>query len=304
MIATIHLPGARPWSSAWLGARLADYWSLTKPEVNILIGITTLAGFCLGSARPQGSSLSLLLHTLLGTMLVAGGAAALNHFAERGFDVLMRRTARRPLPAGRISAPNALVFGIVLSTAGGIYLVVAVNALASVLALITLATYIFLYTPLKRRSPVCTLVGSLPGATPPLIGWAAATGGLDLTAWVLFGMVFLWQFPHFMGIAWMYRDDYDRAGYQILPRGGSRGRFMSLQILLPTLALVPLSLAPVLQSRAGLAYAMGAALFGSAFSYYGARLAVRRTNAAARRLLLASILYLPLVFALMLLDKV
>jgi protoheme IX farnesyltransferase len=287
-----------------LKARLADYWSLTKPEVNILIGITTLAGFCLAPAGPQGSSLSLLLHTLLGTMLVAGGAGALNQFAERRFDAQMRRTARRPLPAGRVSAASALVFGLVLSAVGGLYLAVAVNALASVLALITLATYLFLYTPLKRRSPVCTLVGSLPGATPPLIGWAAATGGLDLTAWVLFGMVFLWQFPHFMGIAWMYRDDYDRAGYLVLPRGGGRARLMSLQSLMPTLALVPLSLAPVLQNRAGLAYAVGAMLFGSAFFYYGARLAVQGTNAAARRLLLASILYLPLVFGLMLLDKV
>jgi protoheme IX farnesyltransferase len=287
-----------------LKARLADYWSLTKPKVNTLIGITTLAGFCLPPARPQGSSLSLLLHTLLGTMLVAGGAGALNQFAERRFDGHMRRTARRPIPAGRISAASALAFGMVLSVVGALYLAVAVNALASVLAVITLATYLFLYTPLKRKSPVCMLVGSLPGATPPPIGWAAATGGLGLTAWVLFGIVVLWQFPHFMGIAWMYRDDYDRAGYLVLPRGEGRGRLMSLQSLLPTLALVPLSLAPVLQNRAGLAYAVGAVLFGAAFSYYGARLAVRRTNAAARRLLLASILYLPLVFALMLLDKV
>ena len=301
--ATMRLAAVGAWPGRLL-PRLADYWSLTKPEVNILIGITTLAGFWLGVRPPQGLPLSLLLHVLLGTMLVAGGTGALNQFIERRFDAQMRRTARRAIPSGRISPPDALVFGIVLSGAGGIYLAVAVNALSSFLAFLTMATYLLLYTPLKRWSPLCTLVGAIPGAIPPLIGWAAATGGLGLEAWVLYGMVFLWQFPHFMGIAWMYRDDYDRAGYRVLPRGENRGRLLSLQSALPALALIPVSLGPVLLKQAGLAYGVGALLSGVVFSYYGARLAVRRTNPSARRLLLASILYLPLVFALMLLDKV
>ena len=284
---------------------LADYWALTKPEVNFLIAITTLAGFCL--ALPNQSHpfpFVLLIDTLLGTLLVAAGTAALNQYVERHFDVRMRRTARRPLAAGRLDASAALRFGIVLSGAGAIYLAVAVNALSSLLAVLTLLSYLFLYTPLKRKTPLCTLVGAFPGAIPPLIGWCAASGSLSSEAWVLYAMLFLWQFPHFMAIAWIYREDYARAGYLVLPFGEQRGPFMAWQSLLPTLALVPLSLTPVFLGHASLIYAAGALLLSSGFFYYGARLALCRSNAMAKQLLFASIMYLPLVSVLMVLDKV
>jgi protoheme IX farnesyltransferase len=284
---------------------LADYWALTKPEVNFLIAITTLAGFCL--ARPAQSHpfpFLLLIHALLGTLLVAGGTGTLNQYVERRFDAQMRRTARRPLAAGRIEPSDALWFGILLSCVGGVYLAVAVNALASLLAVLTLVSYLFLYTPLKRKTPLCTLVGAFPGAMPPLIGWAAASGSLSLEAWVLYAMLFLWQFPHFMAIAWMYREDYARAGYLVLPFGERRGNFMAWQSLVPPLASIPLSLTPVFLGHAGLIYLVGALLLSSSFFCYGARLALRRSNAMARQLLFASIIYLPLVFVLMVLDKV
>jgi protoheme IX farnesyltransferase len=199
---------------------LAEYWALTKPEVNSLIAVTTFAGFYLGyPIHSHHFPFTLLIHTLLGTLLVASGTGTLNQFFERCFDAQMRRTARRPIPAGRVEPASALHFGIFLSSAGSIYLAVAVNVLVSLLAVLTVVTYLFLYTPLKRETPLCTLVGALPGAMPPLIGWAAASGNLGLGAWVLYAFVFLWQFPHFMAIAWMYREDYARAGYLVLPHG-------------------------------------------------------------------------------------
>jgi len=283
---------------------LADYWALTKPEVNLLIAITTLAGFCL--ARPIQSHpfpFILLVHTLLGTLLVAGGTGTLNQYIERVYDAQMRRTARRPLAAGRLEPSAAFCLGIALSSLGAIYLAVAVNFLASLLAVLTLLSYLFIYTPLKRKSPLCTLVGAFPGAVPPLIGWAAASGKLSLEAWVLYGVVFLWQFPHFMAIAWMYRQDYARAGYLVLPFGDRSGPFMAWQSLVSLVALLPLALTPTLIGRAGLIYLIGALVLSSAFLCYGIRLAVSRTNAMARRLLLASIIYLPLLFVLMVLDK-
>jgi protoheme IX farnesyltransferase len=284
---------------------LADYWALTKPEVNFLIAVTTFAGFCL--ALPSGFKpfpFVLLMNTLLGTLLTASGTATLNQYIERQYDAQMRRTARRPLPAGRVNASAALRFGILLSCAGGLYLAVAVNLLASLLAALTLLSYLFLYTPLKRKTPLCTLVGAFPGAMPPLIGWAAASGWLSLEAWVLFAMLFLWQFPHFMAIAWMYRKDYARADYSVLPFGKRRGSYIAWQTLLPVFALVSLGLAPTLLGHAGLAYLVGALLLGSIFFYYAVRLALRKSNASARQLLFVSITYLPIVLGLMLVDKV
>ncbi len=283
---------------------LADYWALTKPEVNFLILITTFAGFCL--ARPAESHhfpFLMLMHTLAGTLLVASGAGTLNQFVERRFDAQMRRTARRPLVSGRVEPVTVLWFGILLSCTGGIYLAMAVNALASLLAALTLLSYLFFYTPLKRRTPLCTLVGAFPGAMPPLIGWAAASGKLSFEAWMLFIMLFLWQFPHFMAIAWMYREDYERAGYLVLPRGKRRIRFMAWQSALPALTLIPVSLVPGLIGFAGPVYMVGALLLGSYFYYCGAQLAVRESNGDARRLLFASIIYLPFVFVLMVLNK-
>ena len=283
---------------------LADYWALTKPDVNLLILITTFAGFCLARPNPSaGFPVLLLLHTLLGTLLVASGAGTMNQFVERRFDAQMRRTKRRPLADGRIEASRALCFGTLLSFSGVIYLAAAVNLLSSLLALLTLLSYLLLYTPLKRRTPLCTLVGAFPGAAPPLIGWAAASGRLNLEAWLPYCIIFLWQFPHFMAIAWMYREDYERAGYTVLPRGERRDAFVTWQTILPSLSLVLLSFAPLLTGNEGFIFMLGALLLSGCFVYYAARLAFLRNNAVARRLLLASILYLPVVFALMVLNK-
>jgi heme o synthase len=213
-------------------AAVADYWALTKPEVNFLIAIATFAGFDLGYPSRSGHfPFLLLIHTLLGTLLVASGTGTLNQYIERRFDAQMRRTARRPLASGRMKASSALWFGVFLSAAGAAYLAAAANALASLLAVLTLVSYLFLYTPLKRKTPLCTLVGALPGATPPLIGYAAATGSLSMDAWVLYVVLFLWQFPHFMAIAWMYREDYDRAGYFVLPPAQPKATFVTLQTI-------------------------------------------------------------------------
>lgn len=283
---------------------LADYWALTKPDINLLILITTAAGFCLAlPAHLVGFPILLLVHTLAGTLLVASGTATLNQYVERQFDAQMRRTKRRPLAAGRIEPARALWFGIALSVSGAIYLGAAVNLFASLLAVLTLSSYLLLYTPLKRKTPLCTFVGAFPGAAPPLIGWAAASGTLSLEAWLLYGLVFLWQFPHFMAIAWMYREDYVRAGYLVLPRGERRNSLMGLQAVLPSFGLVALSFAPMLLGREGLFYTAGALFFSIWFLYYGGQLAIRKTNDAARRLLLASILYLPVVFVLLVLNR-
>jgi heme o synthase len=282
----------------------ADYWALTKPDVNLLILITTAAGFCLAlPAHLVEFPVLLLVHTMAGTLLVASGTATLNQYVERGFDAQMRRTNRRPLAAGKIEPLRALWFGILLSVSGAVYLAAAVNLLASLLAVLTLLSYLLIYTPLKRKTPLCVLVGALPGAMPPLIGWAAASGTLSLEAWVLYGLVFLWQFPHFMAIAWMYREDYVRAGYLVLPHSERRNSLMRLQAILPSFGLIALSLAPMLLGKEGLVYTAGALLFSVWFLYYGLQLALHRTNVAARRLLLASIVYLPALFVVMVLDR-
>jgi protoheme IX farnesyltransferase len=239
-----------------------------------------------------------LLHTLLGTLLVASGAAALNHWMEYPFDAKMRRTARRAIPSGRIHPDRALTFGLTLSVAGASYLALTVSLLASLLALAALIGYLLFYTPLKRVTPLCTLVGAAPGAVPPLIGWTAARGRLDPDAWLLFAILFLWQFPHFMSIAWMYRDDYERAGYLVLPESASRDRVIAVQTLLPLLGLVLVSVLLVPESQPVL-YSIGALLLGVGFSYFGVRFAIQRSRSAARHLLMASIFYLPSLLLLM-----
>jgi heme o synthase len=285
---------------AWL-VHLADYWTLTKPEVNFLVLVSTLVGFYLATAGNLNGWL--LFHTLMGTLLVASGTGTLNQYLERRTDALMRRTANRPLPAGRMAPAEALWFGIFLSVVGGAELWIVANPLASILALFTLATYLVLYTPLKRRTPLCTLVGAFPGAMPPLIGWAAARNGLGPEAWVLYGILFLWQFPHLLAIAWMYREDYARAGLQMLPRHDHDGRAMVRQIIGCTLALLPVSLIPALTGHAGWFYLVGTSIMGAGFLYYGARLAASRTNVLAKQLLMASIAYLPLVLLLLMFDR-
>jgi len=283
---------------------MSDYWALTKPEVNFLILITTFAGFYLASTSGPVNFHSLLaFHTLLGTLLVAGGTAALNQAFECFFDRQMRRTSRRPVASGRIQRSHAFYFGISLALAGAVYLRIEVNGWACLLAMITLATYLFLYTPLKRVTPLCILVGAFPGAMPPLIGWAAAYGRLDAEVWVLYGIVFLWQFPHFMAIAWMYREDYARAGYLVLPLNEQRDRYVIWQSFVASLVLLAVSLVQAIYEKSGLVYFAGALMIGAIFSYYSARLAFRKSNASARQLLVASILYIPAILVLMILDR-
>jgi heme o synthase len=287
--------------TAALCAALADYWALTKPEVNFLILVTTFVAFYLASS-PGAPRIPNIIHTLVGTLLVASGAATLNQLLERFFDARMRRTARRPLAAGRLSPSNVLWFGISLSASGVLYLA-AINRLTALLTIFTLLSYLFLYTPLKRKTPLCTLVGAFPGAVPPLIGWAAARGRLDPEAWVLYLIVFLWQFPHFMAIAWMYREDYLRAGYQVLPIGRSRDHFIIWQGFAVSIALLLVVFIPGMTGMGGIIYMVGAAFLSLAFLYSSGRFVFQRSNVTARRLLIASVLYLPLLFSLLVLDK-
>jgi heme o synthase len=304
VLVTLEVAAVRGRHGLARSSVLFGYWSLTKPEVNFLIAVTAAAGFWMGTpASFAHFSWTSLVHTLVGTVLVASGAATLNQLIELRFDAQMRRTARRPLVSRRIEPSHALWFGISLSVIGAIYLAVTSNALASSLSILTLLGYLFLYTPLKRKSPLCTLIGALPGATPPLIGWAAARGCLDGNAWLLFAIVFLWQFPHFMAIAWMYRQDYTRAGYVVLPRGKSNDRFVAWQTLLPSLALLAVALGPAIRGESGIVYLVGALVLGSAFLCYSARFAFQMSIVSARQLLFASILYLPALFALLALDK-
>lgn len=287
--------------ATWL-AVLLDYWTLTKPEVNFLIVLSTLTGFYLGSSTAP-LRLSLLVHTLLGTLLVASGTATLNQYIERRYDGQMRRTARRPLPAGRLAPIRALYLGIVLSVTGGLYLGLVVNRLASFLAILTLVSYLLIYTPLKRKTPYCTLIGAFPGAMPPLIGWAGARGSLNTGAWVLYAILFLWQFPHFLAIAWMYREDYGRAGYQMLPPADHKGNSMAWQVVMFSCGLLLVSLLPTYLGFDGIAYFFGTLILGFAFALLGFRLALARSNSMARQLVLGSVVYLPLVWALMIFSK-
>jgi heme o synthase len=301
-LAALEVPAVHHRVSSSNG--LVDYWELTKPEINFLIVITTAAGYWTGTsaALPHFPWMP-FLHTLLGTALVASGAATLNQLIELPYDAQMRRTARRPLVSGRIAPSHALWFGVFLSAFGLMYLAVSTNALACLLAALTLLSYLLFYTPLKRITPLCTLVGAIPGAAPPLIGWAAARGRLDPVAGVLFAIVFLWQFPHFMSIAWMYREDYGRAGYLVLPASKRKEHFVAWQSLLPALGLFVVALVPALRGQSGIVYFAGALILGGVLFYYSARFALQRSVASARQLLLASIFYLPVLFAVLALDK-
>ncbi len=292
-------------SAPSLRSAIPDFLALTKPEVNFLIVIATLTGFYLGYPGDlHNFPIERLLDALFGTLLVASGTGTLNQYLEHRFDAQMRRTSRRPIAARRIRPWTAAWFGISLTIAGSVYLLATANALSSALAVFTAATYLLIYTPLKRKTPLCTLAGAVPGAMPPLIGWAAAAGSVtSAKAWMLYAVLFLWQFPHFMAIAWMYRDDYARAGYLVLPPGEQSGRFMSWQALLASLVLIPVSLIPTLIGHVGLVYFVPAGLLSSLFFYYSASLAFQRSVLAARRLLLASSVYLPLAFCLLSFGK-
>ncbi len=289
-----------PLCGAWLRS-ISDYIELTKPNVTTLILMSTAVGFYLGSLHSM--NLLLLLHTLIGTTLVASGTAALNEFWERDVDAKMLRTRERPLPAGRMAPWKALCFGIMLAIVGMLYLGLLTNWLASLLAALTLTSYLFLYTPLKKRTPLCTLVGAFPGAIPPLIGWVVARGEITLTGGILYLILFLWQFPHFLAIAWMYREDYARGGIAMLPVVEPNGESTGRQIVAFAAVLIPISLLPSLLGVTGPLYLVGALLLGVAYLYYGSLAAAAKTTLQARRLLQASVIYLPLVYGLMMIDK-
>jgi heme o synthase len=280
--------------------RGADYVSLTKPRLNFLVILTTLAAYYLGSR--ELSTMVQLVHTLIATALVAGGAAALNQVWERDTDRLMARTRTRPLPDARLRPREAMWFGLLLTTIGIVDLWVSVNPRASLMALLTTITYLLLYTPLKLRTSLSTIAGAIPGALPAVIGWAAATNTYSIEAWVLFAIVFFWQMPHFLAIAWMYRDEYARAGMPLLPVIEPDGRSTGRQALLYTAALLPISLLPTLVGLATAWYLAGAVLLGAVLLSLSLTFSRLRTVDAARRLFYGSILYLPLLWAILVID--
>jgi len=281
--------------------RVSAYFELTKPRITFLIVLTSAAGFGLASRRTV--DYIGLMSALFGIALLSSGIATLNQYAERDLDGLMRRTANRPLPSGKIAPWEALAFGAGLTIAAEIYLLVFVNPLTALLGLTVIAGYLFGYTPLKTRSSLSTVVGAFPGAVPPLIGWSAATGTLSIEAWVLFAILFLWQFPHFLAIAWMYREDYSRAGILMLPVVEPDGRVTAQQIVVYTLMLIPVSLLPTVLGVSGRVYFFGALILGLLFLYSSIHAAFSMSRQQARRLLLASVLYLPLLFILMVANK-
>src|SRR4051794_26114559 len=281
--------------------RVAAYAELTKPRITFLIVLTSAAGFALASRGAL--DYVALFRALLGIALLSSGIATLNQYAERDLDGLMRRTASRPLPSGKLAPWEALAFGAGLTVVAEIYLLVFVNPLSALLGLTVIAGYLFAYTPLKTRSSLSTVVGAFPGAVPPLIGWTAATGSLSIEAWVLFAILFLWQFPHFLAIAWMYREDYSRAGILMLPVVEPEGRVTGQQIVVYTIMLLPISLLPTVLGTSGKIYLVGAAILGLLFLYSSIRAAISKTRQSARQLLLASVIYLPLLFILMVLDR-
>jgi len=279
-----------------LKSRLRDYCVLTKPEVNLLILMATSAGYYLASSGPF--RIGKFLSTLLGTLLVASGTATLNQLMEWRYDARMRRTAKRPLAGGRLSKVEAFAFGLLLSLAGGLYLALFVNRLAAILAISTLVSYLLIYTPLKRVTPLCTLLGAIPGAMPTLIGWAGASGRIDGQAWFLFTLLFLWQFPHFLAIALMYREDYARAGFHMLPAFDVEGRFTKAEIVVFALALV---LATIFAgARSGITfYSLAMLAAGSFFLYHTARLAGSNSRVMPGKVVHASVLYLPTILAIL-----
>jgi protoheme IX farnesyltransferase len=281
--------------------RVSAYVELTKPRITFLIVLTSAAGFGLASRR--GIDYLALVSALLGIALLSSGIATLNQYAERDLDGLMRRTAGRPLPSGKLAPWEALAFGAGLTIAAEVYLLLLVNPLSALLGLTVIAGYLFGYTPLKTRSSLSTVVGAFPGAVPPLIGWTAATGNLSIEGWVLFAILFLWQFPHFLAIAWMYREDYSRAGILMLPVVEPDGRVTAQQIVLYTLMLIPVSLLPTVLGISGRFYFFGAIVLGLLFLYSSIRAAFSMSRQHAKQLLLASVLYLPLLFILMVVNK-
>jgi protoheme IX farnesyltransferase len=282
--------------------RAADFVLLTKPRVVLMVLVTTLVGFHIGSVgAPEPLR---LLHALIGTGLAAAGALALNQFLERDVDGRMERTRRRPLPDKRLRPTEALYFGVALTVGGPAYLGLTTNWLSAAVVTATAVSYLLAYTPLKRHSSLCTVLGAIPGALPPVAGWAAARGEFGVGAWVLFGILFLWQLPHTLAIAWVYRRDYARAGLRMLPVVDPEGASTSRQVLINCLALLAVGLLPSLVGMTGSVYFLGALLLGAGMLACGLGLAVTRSVGNARRLVYASIVYLPALFILMAIDKI
>ncbi len=281
--------------------RAGAFAELTKPRITFLIVLTAAAGFAL-AARGRIDYVR-MVSAMIGIALLASGIATINQYMERDLDALMRRTANRPLPSGKLLPWEALVFGVGLTVLAEVYLAVLINPLTALLGLTVIAGYLFAYTPLKTKTSLSTLVGAFPGAVPPLIGWTAARGELSLEAWVLFAILFLWQFPHFLAIAWMYREDYARAGILMLPVVEPDGRITGQQIVVYTLMLLPVSLLPTALGISGKIYLLGAIILGLLFLYSSIRAAFSQSRQEARRLLLASVIYLPLLFGLMVIDR-
>lgn len=283
-------------------ARVSDFVELTKPRITFMVVVSTVAGYYLGC---EGSVPILgLLHTMVGTAFIAAGASCLNQIIERESDGHMERTRARPLPAGRLDLLPAASFGIALSFLGALLLFAAVNPLTAALGVVTLALYVAVYTPLKRLTSLCTIVGAVPGALPPVMGWTAARDSLSAEAWILFAILFFWQMPHFLAIAAAYRDDYARGGHVVLPVIDDDGSSTARQILLYCAALLPVSLLPTIVRLSGALYFWGALALGLAFLGFGLAAAANRTIPAARRLLRYSVVYLPVLLGLMTLDKV
>ena len=297
-VLAVAAPLASPLARTDSGARAAGFFALTKPRITFLVVLTTLVGFVV-AARGH-LPFALLWHTLLGTALAAGGASALNQSLEVGADAAMRRTARRPLPMGRLGRAEAAAFGIGLAAGGVVHLALTVNLWASALAAVTVLSYLLLYTPLKKVTSLATVVGAVPGAIPPMIGWAAVRGRLDAEAWVLFTIVFLWQMPHFLALARIYGADYARAGFRMLTVEDATGASAGRQSVLYALALVPVSLLPTFLGLAGATYFVIVLGISLAFLAAAVAMAARpATPAAARRLFRASLLYLPVVCLLL-----
>jgi protoheme IX farnesyltransferase len=282
--------------------KLGDYVSLAKPRLNLLVVATSVVGFFAASIRP--TDLLALIHTALGSALVASGAAAWNQICERRTDALMDRTRLRPLPGGRLSVSEARAFSVGASLVGLLELALGVNLLSALVALVTLLVYGWVYTPMKLRTPASTLVGAVPGALPPLIGWAGARGTLSLDAWTLFAIVFCWQIPHFLAIAWMYRDDYRRAGFPMLPVIDSDGRRTGRQAATFAVLLLLAALSPFALGLTGTAYLVGSLVLSVGLLGLAVRFALARTFERARVLFFGSLVYLPVLWALLLIDRV
>jgi protoheme IX farnesyltransferase len=282
--------------------RAGDFVALAKPRVVVMVLLTTVVGFYVGSAGEV--DYLRMIATVIGTGLAAGGTLTLNQYLERDVDAQMMRTRRRPLPDGRLQPSEALAFGVLLTATGVLYLLLTINGLSALVTALTVLSYLFVYTPLKRKTSLCTVLGAVSGALPPLTGWAAARGNLGVDAWVLFAILFLWQVPHSLAIAWLYREDYARAGLRLLPVLEPDGRSTARQIAANCLALLAVGMLPTLLGGAGTIYFMVASLVGCALLAFGLLLAWQRTNEAARRLLFASLVYLPVLLVAMALDKV